>query len=219
MNYAFIDNENVNLSIQSQWWKIDWAKLRKRLEKEHNVWVAYMFMGYMPESQEMYNFFQTLGYTLIFKPMTGVAAGNPKWNTDAELVLQAMIDIKAYEQAVIISGDGDFACLVRYLYSQWKLDSLIVPNKRRYSELLKHAAKEKIHSLSPYKRQLAYVTRKRTPKAQTSPDAISKDTISRNFVSKDSMSKDSMSKEKLPTHLGKKPQVNTKDLSKKHTSE
>ncbi len=37
-----------------------------------------MFMGYMPESQEMYNFFQTLGYTLIFKPMTGVAAGNPK---------------------------------------------------------------------------------------------------------------------------------------------
>jgi len=123
-----------------------------------------MFMGYTPESQEMYNFFQNLGYTLIFKPMTGAPGWPQKGNVDAELVLQAMIDFESYHQAVIISGDGDFACLVRYLYSKEKLETLIVPDKRRYSGLLKHAAREKILSFNPLKRELAYTFRTRTPK-------------------------------------------------------
>ena len=42
--------------------------------------------------------------------------GKPKGNVDAELVLQAMIDYQDYERAVIVTSDGDFACLVRYLY-------------------------------------------------------------------------------------------------------
>lgn len=155
-NYAFIDNENVNISVQKQWWKIDWWKLKKRLAEELNVTTVYMFMWYTPESQEMYTFFQTLGYTLIFKPMTGLLSGNQKGNVDAELVLQAMIDIDVYNQAVIMSWDGDFACLVKYLYNKNKLATLIVPNRARYSELLKYAAKEKIRSLNPLKRELAY---------------------------------------------------------------
>jgi uncharacterized LabA/DUF88 family protein len=155
-NYAFIDNENVNITIQRLGWKIDRAKLRKRLEKELDVQTAYMFMGYLPEYQEMYTFFQQIGYTLIFKPMNTNPNVPNKGNVDAELVLQAMIDIDKYDQAVVVTGDGDFACLVRYLVDNKKLGQLVVPNKRRYAEQLKHAAGDQISFLSGMKRRLAY---------------------------------------------------------------
>src|SRR5712664_769372 len=51
-----------------------------------------------------------------FKEVTIRADGKPKANVDAELVLQAMLDYPHYERAVIVTNDGDFACLVRHLY-------------------------------------------------------------------------------------------------------
>lgn len=51
--------------------------------------------------------------------------GKPKGNVDAELVLQAMIDYRDYERAVIVTSDGDFACLVRYLYEEGKLERVL----------------------------------------------------------------------------------------------
>jgi len=43
-NFAFIDNENVNVSIKRMGRNIDRAKFRKRLEKDFDVEVAYLFM-------------------------------------------------------------------------------------------------------------------------------------------------------------------------------
>jgi uncharacterized LabA/DUF88 family protein len=171
-NYAFIDNENVNMSVQKQGWKMDWGKLRQRLEKTFNVTKAYMFMGYSPEHQEMYTYFQQLWYVLIFKPMTHTWAWVKKWNVDAELVLQAMIDIQEYDKAVVVTGDGDFACLVRYLYGQDKLATLVVPNQQRYSDLLNHAAKEKMISFTSYRSVLSYRMRSHAsaPASASAPD-------------------------------------------------
>jgi hypothetical protein len=41
-----------------------------------------------------------------------------------------------YDQAVIVSGDGDFTCLVEYLMEKSKLHRVICPN-RHYSSLLR----------------------------------------------------------------------------------
>jgi uncharacterized LabA/DUF88 family protein len=38
--------------------------------------------------------------------------GEIRGNVDAELVLRNMIEIQNYEKAVIVSGDGDFHCLI-----------------------------------------------------------------------------------------------------------
>ena len=59
-NYAFIDNENVNISVQRQGWKIDWGKLYSRLQDSFYVTKAYMFMGYLEQYQPMYDFFESL---------------------------------------------------------------------------------------------------------------------------------------------------------------
>jgi hypothetical protein len=43
-NYAYIDAQNVNLSIRDQRWKIDWKKFRVYLKEKYKVERAYMFI-------------------------------------------------------------------------------------------------------------------------------------------------------------------------------
>lgn len=74
---------------------------------------------------------------MYFKPTLTYKDGTTKGNCDAELVLQAMIEFSTYHKAVIVTGDGDFHCLVMYLLQQEKLDALIIPNRKKYSALLK----------------------------------------------------------------------------------
>ncbi|HOG15478.1 MAG TPA: NYN domain-containing protein [Candidatus Absconditabacterales bacterium] len=155
-NFVFIDTQNINLSIQDQGWKLDWKKFNKYLQKKYKAVKIYLFIGYVPENQSMYTFFQNCGYTLIFKPVLELNNGQTKGNIDAELVLQAMIDYKKYDKAVIITGDGDFACLVKYFYKKNKLLMLIVPNERKYSIFLRKTAKEKIDSLTNLRTKLEY---------------------------------------------------------------
>ncbi len=73
----------------------------------------------------------------IFKPTLKLSNGKIKGNIDAELVLHAMIEYSNYDKAVIVSGDGDFHCLVEYLKKQNKLEKLIVPNRHEFSSLLR----------------------------------------------------------------------------------
>lgn len=48
---------------------------------------------------------------------------------------------------MIVTSDGDFGCLVRYLYRQEKLERVLSPNHRNCSALLKRAARERIDFL------------------------------------------------------------------------
>ena len=70
--------------------------------------------------------------------------GKVKGNIDAELVLHTMIEYPNYEKAVIVTGDGDFHCLIDYLKKQGKLRKLIVPNRYKYSSLLRKLAPDMV---------------------------------------------------------------------------
>ncbi|HSX14934.1 MAG TPA: NYN domain-containing protein [Candidatus Saccharimonadales bacterium] len=155
-NYAYIDSQNLNMTIQNLGWSVDWAKFREYLRAKHNVAVAYLFIGYIAENQDLYSFLQKAGFVIIFKPVVIGKEGNVKGNIDAELVLQVMIDAQAYDRAVVVTGDGDFHGLVNYLYAQNKLQALLVPNLRQYSSLLKGAARERIDFISNMRKELEY---------------------------------------------------------------
>lgn len=161
-NYAFIDSQNVHLGIRELGWKLDWKRFRIYLKEKYGVKVAYMFIGHVEENQELYRSLQKSGYILIFKEVLKNKEGVIKGNCDAELVLQAMIDYEEYEKAVIVSGDGDFACLVRHLKSKHKLNKVLVPNMGKYSALLKKAAAgEHLDFMNNLKFKLIY--KKSTP--------------------------------------------------------
>ncbi len=136
-NYAFIDSQNVYLSIKNQGWKVDYNKLRVYLKDKYNVEKAYLFMGYVEGNQSIYKRLQEDGYIVIFKPTLVYKDGSTKGNCDAELVLHAMIEYNNYDKAVIVSGDGDFFCLAKYLKDNHKLGAVLVPDQNKYSALLK----------------------------------------------------------------------------------
>ncbi|OGS27698.1 MAG: hypothetical protein A2297_04200 [Elusimicrobia bacterium RIFOXYB2_FULL_48_7] len=135
-NYAFIDSQNLNLSIRSQNWILDFRRFRVYLKQKYSVTKAFIFIGQMEANQNLYDALKNFGYLLVYKPTVSLSDGTVKGNIDAELVLHAMLEFKNYDKAVIVTSDGDFYCLVDYLKSQNKLEKLIVPYSRRYSSLL-----------------------------------------------------------------------------------
>ncbi len=78
MNYAFIDAQNINLSVRDQGWKLDWKKFRVHLRDTYKVQKAYIFIGFMPENQPLYSFLQSSGFVLIFKPVLHLKSGHTK---------------------------------------------------------------------------------------------------------------------------------------------
>ena len=113
-------------------------------------------MGFLPENQELYNFLQSIGYVLVFKPILKTQEEKVKGNCDAELVLQAMADYDEYKQAVIVSGDGDFYCLVKYLLTRNKLAKILAPSQKNCSSLLRRASKNRIALVSDLKNKVEY---------------------------------------------------------------
>ena len=111
----------------------------------------------------MYRSLQEAGYICIFKPTLKYKDGTIKGNCDAELVLQAMIELKEYEGAVIVSGDGDFYCLVDYLQKQNKLKKLLVPNQKKYSALLKKFPSEYLAFVSDLEKRLKIAKKEKNP--------------------------------------------------------
>ncbi len=134
--HAFIDSQNLNLGVRSQGWRLDWRKFRQYLRNKYNVTEAYLFIGYKPGNEGLYTDLQKMGYLVILKPTMELPDKTVKGNVDAELVLHSMIQFENYEKAVIVSGDGDFFCLVEYLAQKKKLLHLLTPNKH-YSKLFK----------------------------------------------------------------------------------
>ena len=161
-NYAFIDSQNLNLAILDQGWKLDFRRFRIYLRDKYQIEKAFLFVGFIPKNQELYTMLQSFGYILIFKPTLELKDGKVKGNCDAELVLHAMIEYASYAKAVIITGDGDFYCLVDYLFKKNKLKRLLVPNVKKYSTLLKPFAPNKIDFMNNLRGKLEYKTSKKT---------------------------------------------------------
>jgi len=142
-NYAFIDGTNLYLGVKSQGWKLDYYRFRVFLKDKYGVQKAFIFLGYQPGNEKLYTSLQEAGFICIFKPILEYRDNKKvkiKGNVDADLVLHAMIQFPNYEKAVIVTGDGDFYCLIEYLVNQNKLLKIIVPNDK-YSSLLRKFAK------------------------------------------------------------------------------
>lgn len=161
-NYAFIDSQNVNLSIQELGWRLDFAKFRKYLKEKYSVSKAFLFIGYVDGNNDLYKALQIAGFICIFKPTLKYKDGTTKGNCDAELVLYSMIEFSNYDKAVIVTGDGDFYCLVNYLIEQKKLESVLIPNKFKFSALLKFKPfRPFLRYMNELKNKLAYFNKKK----------------------------------------------------------
>jgi uncharacterized LabA/DUF88 family protein len=135
---AYIDGANLHMGIKSLKKEIDYGKFRRWLRWKYRITVAYLFIGYIPEYEKLYDHLRRSGYTLIFKE-TVTRSGETKGNVDAELVLRAVRDVFETHprHVVLVSGDGDFSCLVDFLHERRLLRTLIAPNRKYCSYLLR----------------------------------------------------------------------------------
>jgi len=139
-NFAYIDGNNLYRGINDCGWKLDFCRFRQWLTDKHAVKKAYYFIGLIPKEKDLYTSLQEAGYTLIFKEVVYDGAGCPKGNCDADLVLQSVID--AYEDScdeqILITSDGDYAGLAKFLINKGKLRAVLSPNvSEKCSILLK----------------------------------------------------------------------------------
>jgi len=180
-NYAFIDSQNLNQTVNRLGWKMDWRKLRQYLKDTYNVSHAYMFIGYVPEFESMYKQLHDVGFLIVLKPTYDMTRPRPdeetpdpakkpekeeekkptKGNIDADLVLWAMKELPNYNKAVIVSGDGDFYGLIEYLAEQNKLLKLLAPSGH-FSRLY-NTHKEYVERLDVQRGTLQYHDRRKKP--------------------------------------------------------
>lgn len=160
--YAFIDSQNLNLGTKNDLynkngvkfytgWKLNFKKFFFYLKTKYNVTKAIIFIGKVPGNEPLYNYLASIGYELEFKPTMIYINDNgdpeTKGNVDAELVLHTMIELNNFDQTIIVAGDGDYFCLIEHLEKVGKLLHVIIPNKFRYSKLLK-----------PFQKYMIFVT-------------------------------------------------------------
>lgn len=142
-HYAFIDGQNFYKSIQALQnelealeVELDFQEFRVYLAEKHRVKVAYYFIGYLPQYKRLYHQLGRQGYKLVFKEVA-THEDEIKGNVDVNLTLQSMVDYSNYAKAVIVTSDGDYACLVEYLHNNDKLECLIACSRAGCSYLLR----------------------------------------------------------------------------------
>ena len=146
-NFAFIDGQNLHLGSKESGISIDFRRFRIYLREHLQVAEAYYFIGYMPDNQPLYANLQRAGFILQFKEVSRDGTGKAKGNVDVDLTIHTMDRMPDYDQAVLVTNDGDFAGLVTYLIGKNKFRTVIIPNRAKCSYLLRKAAKGSIDYL------------------------------------------------------------------------
>lgn len=175
--FAFIDAQNIAKSIKNAGWNINWSTFRQWLAENYNVSEAYMYIGYMEKNQDLYLQLNNNGFNIVFKQMikSGQEAkansDEVKGNVDVDLTVGVWEKADKYDQAVIITGDGDFVSLLQHLLNRKKLKNIIVPEF--YSTLFAPFDKY-IVKINDYRDELVYIKKVKQPahKTPSQKDAI-----------------------------------------------
>jgi uncharacterized LabA/DUF88 family protein len=136
---AYIDASNLKFGIEQSGWNLDYKSFRSWLRDKFGVSRAILFMGLIPNNFELYNYLQSIGYDISFRPTITCKDGRTKGNVDGELILTIARDF--YENnlgdVVLVSGDGDYHCIVEFLKEKNIPIQIVSPNLKYLSLLLK----------------------------------------------------------------------------------
>src|ERR1700690_248001 len=153
---AYIDGANLHKGIADLGWSLDYRRFRVWLKEKYKVDIAYLFIGLLPANKDLYTRLQEFGYVLVYKEVTFDGTGRAKGNCDADLVLKAARDFyeERLENAVLVSSDGDYAVLVRFLKEKNIPVTVLSPSTAKRCSILLKRTGVKIAYLNDRKKQL-----------------------------------------------------------------
>lgn len=144
-----IDAANLESSVKSLGWWIDYIKLRDLFDKERLVEIRDYCVAHNTDNQnKFFTFLKKNGYKLITKPLKIIKAleierGDiRKANFDVEITIDVLEMIDKFDTLVLFSGDSDFDYLIKKL--RWKGKQVVVISTKH------HISKELIESSNKY---------------------------------------------------------------------
>ena len=144
-----IDAANLESSVKSLGWWIDYVKLRDLFNKERLVEIRDYCVAHNTDNQnKFFTFLKKNGYKLITKPLKVIKAPEiergdiRKANFDVEITVDVLEMLDRFNTLVLFSGDSDFDYLVRKLRSKNK--RVVVISAKH------HISKELIQSSNKY---------------------------------------------------------------------
>lgn len=118
--YVFIDAANIFYTQKSLGWLISYEKLMQYFKKECNLRKAFVYTAHdskRPQQKKFLDMLDINGYVVRTKEVKKirVAKGVYEWkgDFDVELTIDMMDNIKKFDTAVLLSGDSDFAPIVK----------------------------------------------------------------------------------------------------------
>jgi len=145
--FVFIDFNNLIKGVETLGWRLDFNKLFVYLTRKYHAEKAFIFVGYLSGHEEFYKKMRGIGYVLVFKEVY-YYQGDIKANVDVDLAVTVVLEIDNFDEAVIISGDGDFGILVDILRKRGKFKFIIAPSSKQCSSILKSAASGSLFFMS-----------------------------------------------------------------------
>ncbi len=151
-NQAFIDGQNLHLGTTKACpsWRIDLERFRIYLREKYYVNEAYYFLGCIDNDHEgMYNLIQKAGFILVFREHNFSMVGKKKGNVDTDIVFSIMkkvADKEKFNKIILVSGDGDYIKMIKYLISKNKLEKVLAPSHKSISSLYKSLVDNKFYT-------------------------------------------------------------------------
>ena len=138
-NQAFIDGQNLYMNTKANSWAVDLVRFRVYLKERYKAERAYYFLGAVDEdNQGLYEMIQAAGFILIFREHSKSMLGKKKGNVDTDIVFTIMskiVDGENFDNVILVSGDGDYYKMVKYLIEKNRFGKLLAPNRHSTSTL------------------------------------------------------------------------------------
>jgi uncharacterized LabA/DUF88 family protein len=167
--HIYIDGNNLYRAARELGFDIDYRKFRGWLRQKYQPGAVYLFIGLIPSRTAFYEYLQEAGYILVFKQTVSVG-GSVKGNCDAELVLKAISDFytKACTSSILVSGDGDFGCLVKFLRDNSAMTQILSPDREKCSILIRNKNVEITFLNEHYHKFSSVILKEKAPNADVS---------------------------------------------------
>lgn len=141
-----IDAANLESSVKSLGWWIDYIKLRDLFKDGDLAEIRDYCVRHNTDNQDkFFTFLKRNGFTLITKPLKiikaeDIARGDiRKANFDVEITVDTIEMINSFDTLVLFSGDSDFDYLLRKLKDK---NTVVISTKHHISkELIKSSNK------------------------------------------------------------------------------
>lgn len=163
----FIDASNIHYPLRKNGWRISYRRLLNYFKQRYDVTTAYYYEGtpsksylrhrfHITENKEInervkakqvfFKNLKSLGLIVRTKPVQIVydatdGSYKAKCNFDVEIAIDAIDRLNEYRVFILLSGDGDFIKLLKYIKGKYK-KTVVISAKNHSSEMLREVANE-----------------------------------------------------------------------------